>query len=182
MAEPTLPDWIGPGLNILSVGLNPSPKSVRAGFPFATPQNRFWKALNASGLIDEVLQPGVPAMHRLFEHYRIGSTDVVKRPTPGASQLRTADFREGSPILTDKLLTYAPRLVWVHGKLAWRHYLQATGGNLEALDWGLQIETIGDSRVFVTPNPSPANASYSLDALILWYRKLAALNTSLPGG
>lgn len=182
MAEPTLPDWIGPGLSILSVGLNPSPNSVRAGFPFATPQNRFWKALNASGLIDEVLEPGVPAMQRLFEHYRIGSTDVVKRPTPGAAQLRTADFREWSPILTDKLLTYAPRVVWVHGKLAWRHYLQVTGGNLEALDWGLQIETIGDSRVFVTPNPSPANASYSLDALIRWYRKLAALNTSLQGG
>ncbi len=180
--EPTLPDWIGPGLNIVSVGLNPSLSSVRAGFPFATPQNRFWKALNASGLIDEILEPGVPAMQRLFVYHRIGFTDVVKRPTPGAAQLRAADFKFWAPVLTDKLLAYAPRLVWFHGKLAYRDYLkqgalEINRSDLEVLDWGLQPLRIGVSQVFMTPNPSPANAAYSLDTLILWYRKLAALST-----
>ncbi|MBU1192516.1 MAG: mismatch-specific DNA-glycosylase [Gammaproteobacteria bacterium] len=181
--EPTLPDWIGPGLNILSVGLNPSLRSVREGFPFATPQNRFWKALNASDLIDELLEPGVPAMQRLFEQHRIGFTDVVKRPTPGAAQLRTADFKTWAPVLTEKLLTYAPRVVWFHGKLAYRDYLkhgllEVSRSDAEKLEWGLQPLRIGKSQVFMTPNPSPANAAYSLDALILWYRKLAALISS----
>lgn len=179
----TLPDWIGPDLRIVSVGLNPSLNSVRAGFPFATPQNRFWKALNASGLIAEILEPGPEAMQRLFEHYRIGFTDVVKRPTPGAAQLRASDFREWVPVLTEKLLACAPHLVWFHGKLAYREYLKHNplkpGGTTAVdLDWGLQPQRIGTGRVFMTPNPSPANAVYSLEDLILWYRKLAALNTS----
>lgn len=186
-AEPTLPDWIGPGLNILSVGLNPSLRSVRDGFPFATPQNRFWKALNASDLIDEILEPGVPAMQRLFEHHRMGFTDVVKRPTPGAAQLRAADFKLWAPVLTDKLQKYAPRFVWFHGKLAYRDYLkqgslEVSRSDTEKLEWGLQALRIGTSQVFMTPNPSPANAAYSLDTLILWYRKLAALISSEQGG
>jgi double-stranded uracil-DNA glycosylase len=175
----TLPDWLTPGLEIVSVGLNPSPNSVRAGFAFATPQNRFWKALNASGLIDEVLVPGPAAMQRLLDHYRIGSTDVVKRPTPGAAQLRAQDFRLGAPLLTEKLLACAPRLVWFHGKLAYRHYLKCSGADAVELAWGLQPREIGNSRVFVTPNPSPANAGFSLGDLVLWYRRLAELNRGI---
>lgn len=174
----TLPDWLAPGLYIVSVGLNPSPNSVLAGFPFATPQNRFWKALNASGLIEEVLEPGRAAMQRLFDHYRIGSTDLVKRPTPGAAQLRAADFRLGAPLLTEKLLACAPRLVWFHGKLAYRHYLKCSGADAAELAWGLQPRRIGSSQVFVTPNPSPANASFSLDDLVLWYRRLAEASST----
>lgn len=178
-SEQTLPDWLGPGLKIVSVGLNPSPNSVRAGYPFATPQNRFWKALNGSGLVDEMLAPGPAAMQRLYEHYRIGFTDVVKRPTPGASQLRAEDFRIGVPALTEKLRACAPRLVWFHGKLAYREYLKHSGAGADELAWGLQPWRIGDSQVFVTPNPSPANAVYSLDDLVLWYRKLAVLNRNI---
>lgn len=175
----TLPDWVGPGLRILSVGLNPSLLSVRLGFPFANPQNRFWRALNASGLLDEVLEPGPAAMQRLLEHHRIGFTDVVKRPTPGAAQLRAADFRAWAPVLTETILACAPSLVWFHGKLAYREYLRHSALKIAPdaaadLDWGLQPLRIGDSRVFMTPNPSPANAVYSLDDLIVWYRRLAA--------
>jgi TDG/mug DNA glycosylase family protein len=188
--ESTLPDWIGPGLHILSVGLNPSLNSLRAGFPFASPQNRFWKALNASGLIDEVLEPGVPALRRLFDHYRIGHTDVVKRATPSAAQLRVADFKTWAPQLTEKLLRFAPRIVWFHGKLGYRNFLrygaldEQTVGRIEAAapKWGLQPQRIGVSQVYITPDPSSANATYSLDALILCYRKLAELNRSRQGG
>lgn len=179
----TLPDWLAPGLRILSVGLNPSLLSVRRGFPFANPQNRFWRALNASGLLDEVLEPGPAAMQRLLEHHRIGFTDVVKRPTPGAAQLRAADFRAWAPVLTEKILDCAPRRVWFHGKLAFREYLKhgalkiapdvAAALEGSGLDWGLQPLRIGGSQVFMTPNPSPANAVYSLDDLIVWYRRLA---------
>lgn len=177
----TLPDWLAPGLRIVSVGLNPSLRSVRAGFPFANPQNRFWRALNASGLIDEHLAPGPAAMQRLLLRHRIGFTDVVKRPTPGAAQLRSADFRTWAPVLTEKLVTCAPRLVWFHGKVAYRAWLahggfKSAAGTAIAADWGLQPVRIGAACVFVTPNPSPANAGYSLDELTVWYRLIAALD------
>ena len=40
---------------------------------------------------------------------------------------------------------------------------------------GLQPRDIGGSTVFVVPNPSPANAAYSLQDLVGWYRRLKEL-------
>ena len=93
MKPETLPDYLRPGLDIVSIGLNPSLPSVRAGFYFANPRNRFWRAVNASGLLQAPVQPGVEGMRILFERDGIGFTDVVKRPTAGGSELRAADYR-----------------------------------------------------------------------------------------
>ncbi len=169
----TLPDYLAPGLRIVSIGLNPSLPSVREGFYFANPRNRFWRALNGSGLVGENLEPGVAAMERLFSCHGIGFTDVVKRPTANGSELRAADYREWAPVLRGKLEAHAPAVAWFHGKQAYRFYLKYGEGEIPDIDWGGQPGRIGASRVFVTPNPSPANAAYSLETLTGWYRKLA---------
>ena len=174
----TLPDYLRPGLDIVSIGLNPSLPSVRAGYYFANPRNRFWRALNASGLLAGALQPGVAAMQILLEQYRIGFTDVVKRPTAGGSELRAADYREWAPLLKGKLNTCAPVIAWFHGKQAYANYLRYAEGVRPDINWGEQPGCIGTSRVFVTPNPSPANAVYSLADLTAWYRRLAAFRSN----
>lgn len=171
----TLPDYLRPGLDIVSIGLNPSLPSVRAGFYFANPRNRFWRALNASGLLAAPVVPGVAAMQLIFERDGIGFTDVVKRPTAGGSALRAADYRAWAPLLRDRLLEYAPRIAWFHGKQAFMNYLRYAERRPVAVDWGEQPLPIGASRVFVTPNTSPANAAYSLDDLSEWMRRLAVL-------
>jgi TDG/mug DNA glycosylase family protein len=171
----TLPDYLRPGLDIVSIGLNPSLPSVREGFYFANPRNRFWRALNASGLVPGELEPGVAAMEVLFEKYGIGFTDVVKRPTAGGNELRAVDYREWAPLLKQKLEGYAPRIAWFHGKQAYANYLKYSEGIKPAIDWGEQPAPIGSSRVFVTPNPSPANAVFSLEDLTGWFRQLARL-------
>lgn len=112
----TLPDYLRPGLDILSIGLNPSLPSVRAGFYFANPRNRFWRALNASDLVSETLKPGITANETLFHKFGIGFTDVVKRPTAGGNELRAADYREWAPLLKDKIERNAPGIAWFHGK------------------------------------------------------------------
>jgi TDG/mug DNA glycosylase family protein len=168
----TLPDYLRPGLDIVSIGLNPSLPSVRDGFYFANPRNRFWRALNASGLVTELLDPGVAATGILFHRYGIGFTDVVKRPTAGGHELRAADYREWAPLLKQKIGHFAPAVAWFHGKQAYVNYLHYAEGLREKPDWGAQLFCIGRTRVFVTPNPSPANAAYSLDELGDWYRKL----------
>ena len=173
----TLPDYIDTGLRILSIGLNPSPPSVTAGYYFAGKQNRFWKALNASGILAAPVTPSPEAMQILFERDRIGFTDTVKRPTPGVAGLRKGDFRRDLPQLRDAILHYRPAFAWFHGKVAWRHYRDIIDGiKDENPEWGLQQARIGESRVFVSPNPSPANAVFSLDDLIDWYRQLADLS------
>jgi len=178
----TLPDYLRPGLTLVSIGLNPSLPSVRAGFYFANPRNRFWRALNASGLLAGPVEPGVAAMRVLLDEHAIGFTDVVKRPTSGGHALRAADYREWAPRLQYKLEQCAPRIAWFHGKQAWSGYLRYTGAGRELPDWGEQPYRIGSARVFVTPNPSPANAVYSLADLTAWYRRLGAFRSGLPAG
>jgi G:T/U mismatch-specific DNA glycosylase len=175
----TLPDYLREGLDIVSIGLNPSLYSVEAGFYFATSQNRFWKALNASNLVPEELTPGKEAMERLFNKYHIGFTDVVKRPSDSSSQLRSEDFREWAPVLRDKILHYEPRIAWFHGKLAYQNYLRYAEGRKKNSDWGEQVSRIGKTVCFVTPNPSSANAAHPLEDLTRWYSALAALQARL---
>ena len=59
MAPPRamLPDYVDSDLRVLSVGLNPSLISVREGFYFANPRNRFWRAFDESGLAGSQGEP-----------------------------------------------------------------------------------------------------------------------------
>lgn len=170
-----LPDYLEHNLDLVCIGTNPSPYSIRVQCYYGNPQNRFWKALNASGLIGEILEPSPAALQTLLKKYRIGFTDVVKPPTPGVAQLRAADYKKWAPRLTEKLLRYQPRVCWFHGMVAWKNYLKVSGEQLDDIDWGLQDFRLGKSPVFVSPNPSPANAQYSLDDLVDWFRQVKHL-------
>jgi len=168
----TLADYLRPGLRVLSIGLNPSLGSAEAGFYFANPRNRFWPALFASGLAPPGMTPGREGIQKLFEQHHMGFTDVVKRPSAGGGSLRAADFKRFAPQLRDKLLEFRPGVAWFHGKQAYQGYLRYGEGRPPEGDWGEQRD-LAACRVFVTPNPSPANAAYSLADLTGWYRRLA---------
>ena len=172
----TLTDYLQPGLDIVFVGLNPSSYSVRVGHYFANPRNRFWAALNRSGLVDEDLGPERDSE---LARFGIGFTDVVKRPTPQASGLRATDYRQWAPVLREKLEHYQPRIACFHGMTGYRAYLKYGEGVDERPDLGPQERAISDTRIYVVPNPSPANAQYSLDDLVTWYRRLAEFRNGL---
>ena len=174
----TLPDYLAPGLDIVLVGINPSAYSVAVGHYFANPRNRFWRAFNTSGLAPQELGPEDDLR---MPEYGIGFTDVVKRPTPQASGLKAADYREWCPVLREKLLHYRPLIACFHGLTGYKAFLKYTGAQGMTPALGLQDETIGETRVFVVPNPSPANAQYSLDDLAGWYRRLGELRQELTG-
>jgi TDG/mug DNA glycosylase family protein len=72
-----------------------------------------------------------------------------------------------------------PRIAWFHGKLAYQNYLRYAEGVRDEVEWGEQARTIGRSRVFVTPNPSGANASFGLADLVAAYDELARLRDRL---
>ena len=177
----TLPDYLQPGLDIVLIGLNPSAYSVREGHYFANPRNRFWAALSASGLVGREVGPDDDA-GMLGDG--IGFTDVVKRATPQASGLTAADYRRDAPLLREKLVHYAPTIACFHGLTAYRAYLRHAEGIRDAgnVELGRQHRCIGDSRVFVLPNPSPANARYSLADLTEWYGRLGEWRAELKSG
>ena len=109
MSSPTLPDYLRPGLDVVFVGINPGAYSARVGKYFATPQNRFWPALNRSGIVDagRDLRPGDEAW---LADLGLGFTDVVKRASSSASSLRAADFRKWAPVARDR--RSRPRRWW----------------------------------------------------------------------
>ncbi len=45
------------------------------------------------------------------------------------------------------------------------------------LSFGLQETSLGPTRLFLMPNPSPANARYRLDDLVFWFDALSDLLT-----
>ena len=173
---PTLADYLEGGLSIVFVGLNPSEYSVKMGHYFANPRNRFWAAFNLSGLVEREM-----ASHNDVDLLRdgIGFTDVVKRPTRQGSGLNAADFRRWAPVLKTKLLQCTPLIACFHGVTAYNAYLQYAEGIKAKAGLGLQDLSIGPTRVFVVPNPSPANAQYSLDDLGHWYQRLRKLRDEL---
>jgi TDG/mug DNA glycosylase family protein len=175
----TLPDYLEKGLDIVLVGLNPSDYSVREGHYFANPRNRFWAAFNASGLVGRPLSAADD--HRMIE-YGIGFTDVVKRPTSQASHLKASDHRQWAPILKEKLERVQPLIACFQGLMAYGIYLRHAEGVKERPRLGLQTHTLGSSKIFVVPNPSPANAQYSLEDLAMWYQKLKNLKDGVKAG
>ena len=177
----TLPDYISNHLYILSIGLNPSPASVAAGYYFAGRNNRFWPALNASGLAGRDLIPGPEACRYLFEKRRIGFTDVVKRSSRGAGDLRAADYHKWVPHLERRINKYAPAILWFHGKVAFGYYLRCRKQSAGDLNWGLQPGTHHGASVYVSPNPSAANAVFSLGYLTACYRDLYKVYSEISG-
>ena len=174
LAMGTLPDYLREGLDIALIGLNPSARSVRAGRYFANPRNRFWAALSASGLARRLGADLGPDDDARLPAAGIGLTDVVKRATAQASGLTAEDYRRDAPLLRDKLRRYSPAIACFHGLTAYRAYLRYGEQVVRPgeLALGRQEHTIGNSRVFVLPNPSPANARYGIGDLTEWYRRL----------
>ncbi len=173
-----LPDFLEGDLDIVTIGVNPSIASSRAGFYYAHPRNRFWPALNASRLVPATLEPGPAALARLSREFGIGFTDIVKRPTPMEKDLSTADLREGAEILREKLLRVKPRILWFNGKTPHDRLMRLLERD-KASGWGEQPGDWEGMRLFVAPNPSPANAAFSLDELVGWYDRLADLRERL---
>ena len=104
---------------------------------------------------------------------------MVKRPSSSASKLRVADYRRWAPVLREKLERFAPSIVCFHGVTGYRGYLKHAEGVDDRPKLGLQDRSLGVSKIFVVPNPSPANAVYSVDDLTAWYRRLKDLRDEL---
>ncbi len=175
---PTLPDYLAPGLDILLIGINPGAYSVRAGHYYARPGNRFWNAANRAGLFGEPLGPETDA--RVLE-FGIGLTEVVKRPTPRAKDLRAADYRRWTPVLTEKIRRVRPRIVCFQGIGGYRNYLRHGEGLFAPprLRPGRQARDLESSVVFLVPSPSGLNTRYSFEDLVGCYRQLGVLRDEL---
>jgi TDG/mug DNA glycosylase family protein len=165
----TLPDFVGPGMRLLVVGLNPSEYSADRGFGFARPGNRFWPAAFAAGVVTRTHDP----LHALCVD-GVGMTDLVKRATPRADGLTTSEYRDGLARVERLVAWLQPRAVCFAGLAGWR-----AAADRKAVA-GVQPHTLGGRPVYVMPNPSGINAHATVATLGDHLRAALALADGAP--
>jgi TDG/mug DNA glycosylase family protein len=160
----TVRDVIAPGLRVLFCGINPGLYTAAVGHHFARPGNRFWPALFAAGFTDRLLSP---FEERQLLAHGFGITNVVMRATATADQLSRVELSEGGKHLAAKVRKYQPQFLAVLGVGAYRAAFFNAKANI-----GEQEMTIGETRIWVLPNPSGLNAHYQPKDLAQLFREL----------
>ena len=161
-----VPDILAPDLRLILVGINPGRVSAAAAAHFANPRNDFWRLLLASGLTPRLLEP---REQQELLALGIGITNAALRTTPGSGDLRAVDFA-GSAARLDRIAReLRPAVLAFVGKEAWR------GAFGQRPELGPQARRIGDTRLFVLPSTSPANAAVPWAERLHWFRELAAI-------
>jgi double-stranded uracil-DNA glycosylase len=158
-----VPDILAPDLRVVFCGINPGFVSAAAGAHFANPRNDFWLLLYDAGFTPRRLAP-----EEQFEvvKFGIGLTNASSRTTRGSSDLRRGDFL-GSAKRLDTLATeLRPRWLAFVGKEAYR------GAFGERPELGAQARQLGETRLFVLPSTSPANAAVPYAERLRWFRGL----------
>jgi TDG/mug DNA glycosylase family protein len=144
----TLEDLLVPGLRAACVGINPSTVSLSKGHYYqGRLGKRFYGRLRQVGLL--------PDAHDGFEddalfERGVGFTDIVKRATARAHELRPAEFEHGRFLLLDKLERYRPGLVIFSYKKTAEVLLGSFAGH------GERPSPIEGVRLFVMPSPYAA--------------------------
>jgi TDG/mug DNA glycosylase family protein len=163
---PALRDRIHPGVQVLFVGINPGVRSALTGHHFAGFSNRFWKLLFESRLVP--VRVTYEDDDRLPE-WGYGVTNIVARATPGIDTLRPDEYVGGRKRLIAKVSKHRPRVVALVGVTVFRAMFPEHKGPVAL---GLQRQMLGDSALFVLPNPSGRNANFSHAEMLASFRHL----------
>lgn len=163
-------DIIAPNLKVLFVGVNPGIYTAKTGHHFAHPSNRFWTTLYRAGFTPRLLSP---SENRKLLNYGLGITNVIERATRGERELTSEEFEEGGRILVQKIKKYKPVWVAFVGIGLYRNTFKK-----KSVVVG-EAENIGDSKVWVLPQPSGLNAHYPPKKLTEEYSRLKLLVDTL---
>ena len=160
----TVRDVIAAHLMVLFCGINPGLYTAAVGHHFARPGNRFWPALFGSGFTERLLSP--------FDEQELlkcgcGITNVVPRATASADLLTKEELIAGGLELRAKVRRCQPKILAILGLGAYR-----TAFSQPKAIVGPQEEQIGNTVLWVLPNPSGLNANYQQADLVKLFREL----------
>jgi TDG/mug DNA glycosylase family protein len=157
-------DIIDHHLRVLFCGINPGLSTAHHGFHFANANNRFWKVIHQAGFTERLLKPE-EEQHLLDTG--CGITMLVERPTVEATELARNELRDGGEALKAKIMQYQPQALAVLGKQAF-----SSAFGIRKVEWGRQAVTLGETEIWVLPNPSGLNRA-TLDELVQSYKQLS---------
>src|SRR5690242_16853976 len=165
--DATIPDVLPPAgepFRVLFVGINPGLYSAATGWHFARPGNRFWPALHLSGFTPRRLHP---SEQEELRGYGLGITNIAPRATAQAAELTDAELRDGADRLRALAARRGPRFVAIAGVTAYRTAFRHPRASI-----GPQDEHLGAARLWILPNPSGLNASWTMPKLVSAFREL----------
>ena len=131
----SVPDVLGPGLDVVFCGINPGRVSDAAGAHFANPRNDFWRLLADACLPPRLLDPS-EQWDLLGRGY--GLTNAAYRTTPGSGDLRASDFAGSAERLEALARELKPGVIAFVGKEAYRGPFRERPGH------GLQSHRLAD--------------------------------------
>lgn len=160
-----LPGPSDPPLAVLFCGVNAPALAVSTGEPFGGPTNRFWPVLHGAGYTPRLL---AASEHRELTRLGYGITKLVARSTARADELSAEELRAAVPDLAELAGRVCPGWIGFLGVGAFRIAFERPRAT-----FGPQDDVhVADARVWVLPNPSGRNRSWSLPALVAEYRSL----------
>jgi double-stranded uracil-DNA glycosylase len=166
-----VPDVLAADLRVVFCGINPGRRSATAGAHFANPRNDFWRLLHDARFTPRLFAP--EEQHQL-PSFGFGLTNAAYRTTRGSSELRRADFAGAAERLQRLAGELRPEWIAFVGKEAYRG---AFGVRPEL---GVQERRLGDTRLFVLPSTSPANAAVPYGERLRWFDELSARASGKP--
>jgi double-stranded uracil-DNA glycosylase len=165
VAESAVPDVLAPGLHCIFCGINPGFRSAAAAAHFANPRNDFWRLLADADLTPRVL---VPEEQWEMLGLGYGLTNAAYRTTKGSGDLRRGDFAGSGERFERLVKELGPQVIAFVGKSAYEGVFR------ERPEHGLQERRLGETRLFVLPSTSPANAPVPYEERLRWFRALSA--------
>lgn len=169
-----LPDVLEDGLATLFCGSAAGAVSARRKAYYAGPGNKFWPTLHTIGMTDRRL---APEEYAEVPTYGIGFTDVNKTEFGADSDLTSGG--DDPRAVYEKIERYRPGILAFTAKRPAGVFMKAIFG-LKQINYGLQEDKVGETRVFVLPSPSGLGRRFWDEA---WWHELAALHrhTRSPG-
>ena len=167
---------LAPGLCIVFCGTAAGTESARRGCYYAHPQNKFWRVLHEVGLTPQP-QPLDCSQFALLPQFGIGLTDIAKTVSGMDKELPPEALnRAACEAMAQKIRACAPAILAFTSLTAGRRYFASltVGRRNPARDagFGEQRETIGATRIWLLPSPSPA-ANWNWKANATWWSALA---------
>lgn len=157
----SLPATVAEGMRVLVCGLNPSVHAADAGYGYAGPGNRFWPAALRARVVSTPRDP-IGAL-RLDG---VGMTDLVKRATRRAADLRAGEFRRGAARVRRIARWLRPAAVCFVGVSGYRAAVDPRA----AVGW--QPEPFAGVPTYVMPSTSGANARTGFAELVAHFRRV----------
>ena len=159
-----LQDILSENLAVVFCGINPGLRSASEGHHFFNRSNRFWRVLHQAGFTPHEI---APRLDKTILDYGYGLTTAVERATVRADELSKDEFHSSIEPFKLKIEKYKPTYLAFLGKPASQAFSRK-----KTIQWGLQDERFCNAIVWVLPNPSGLNRSFTLSSLVEHYQAL----------